>query len=100
MRVEYKVGWREFKSEWVCFEHEGYARRKAEAWWKRRSLDPVPDTAEQAVAVAEAGGLAATKSITVRSVAGERFERIAEYELGPVPEWVGELVGGEEEVPY
>ena len=21
-------------SEWICFEHEGYARRKAEAWWR------------------------------------------------------------------
>src|SRR5262249_45003908 len=46
MRVTYQVGFNEFKSEWVCFEHRGYARRQAEAWWKRRSHDSVPDTAQ------------------------------------------------------
>src|SRR5262249_30529964 len=49
MRVNYKVGWNRFKSEWVCFEHEGYARQKAIAWWRRRSRDSVPDTALEAV---------------------------------------------------
>jgi DNA repair protein RadD len=23
LRVDYKVGWQQFKSEWICFEHEG-----------------------------------------------------------------------------
>ncbi len=86
MRVDYKVGWHEFKSEWVCFEHEGYARWKAELWWLARSHDPIPDTAEQAVNVANAGGLAPTKTITVRTVAGEPYERIVDYELGEKPE--------------
>jgi len=26
MRVDYKVGFYQWKSEWVCFEHTGYAR--------------------------------------------------------------------------
>lgn len=86
MRVDYKVGWHEYKSEWVCLEHTGFARQKAVAWWKRRSPDPVPDTAERAVELAQDGALAATLSITVRSVAGEPYERIVEYELGPTPE--------------
>jgi len=29
MRVEYRVGWNEHVSEWVCFEHSGFARGKA-----------------------------------------------------------------------
>jgi len=86
MRVDYRVGWHDYKSEWVCFEHTGFARQKAIAWWKRRSPDPVPDTAERAVEIAEGGGVAATKIITVRSVAGEPYERIVDYELGPMPE--------------
>jgi DNA repair protein RadD len=86
MRVDYKVGWHEYKSEWVCFEHDGYARQKAVAWWRRHSPDPIPDTAERAVEVAQGGGLAATHSITVRSVAGDDFERITDYELGALPE--------------
>jgi DNA repair protein RadD len=85
MRVDYKVGWHEYKSEWVCFEHTGYARRKAVAWWKRRSPEPVPETAEEAVALAQAGRLAPTLAITVRNVAGEEYDRINGYELGDVP---------------
>lgn len=86
MRVDYKVGWHEYKSEWVCFEHQGYARQKAVAWWKRRSPDPVPDSVERAVELAHSGALATTMSITVRSVAGEPYERIIDYELGELPE--------------
>jgi DNA repair protein RadD len=95
MRVDYKVGWHDYKSEWVCFEHRGYARQKAVAWWKRRSPEPVPDTAQQAVDMAKNGGLAFTSSITVRMVAGDEFERITDYEIGPMPEPTSD---GEEEV--
>ncbi|MCA3380182.1 MAG: DEAD/DEAH box helicase family protein [Roseomonas sp.] len=49
MRVIYDVGFLTY-SEWVCFEHTGYARQKAEAWWKRRHADlPVPKTVEDAL---------------------------------------------------
>ena len=103
MRVDYKVGWHEYKSEWICFEHEGYARQKAVAWWKRRSPDPVPDTAQKAVDIANSGGLAVTTSITVRKVAGDEFERIIDYELGPMPEPIPAGEGGGydlDEVPF
>ncbi len=86
MRVDYKIGWHEYKSEWVCLEHTGFARQKAVAWWQRRSPDPVPDTAERAVELARNGALAATLAITVRAVAGEPYDRITDYELGPLPE--------------
>jgi DNA repair protein RadD len=56
------------------------------AWWKRRSPDPVPDTADRAVELAQSGALATTTAITVRSVAGEPYERIIDYELGELPE--------------
>ena len=88
MRVDYRVGFHAYKSEWVCFEHTGYARRKAELWWRARSRDSVPVCAEQAVELAENGALAPTKAITVRHVAGEPFERIVDYEIGPIPEAV------------
>lgn len=86
MRVDYTIGWYSRKSEWICIEHRGYARRKAEAWWRLRSPDPVPATAEEAVALANSGSLASTKKITVRAIAGDPYERIIDYELGPVPE--------------
>ncbi len=88
MRVDYKIGWHQWKSEWVCLEHDGFARQKAEAWWKKRSREPVPTTAAEAVNIAKAVGLAPTASITVRSVSGEDYDRIIDHELGPIADLV------------
>jgi len=85
MRVDYRVGFNDHRSEWVCFEHTGYARGKAEAWWRARSHEPVPETVEQAVDICEAGGITPTLAITVRSVAGEKYDRIVNHRLGPIP---------------
>lgn len=37
LRVDYWHNLRIVAREWVCFEHEGYARAKAEAWWNKRT---------------------------------------------------------------
>lgn len=34
LRVDYWVGLAKLYSEWVCIEHSGFARKKAEAWWR------------------------------------------------------------------
>lgn len=86
MRVDYRLGLNHWQSEFICVEHDGYARQKAVSWWRRRSPDPVPDTAERAVEMAGAGGLALAETITVRSIAGEKYDRIVAYKLGPLPE--------------
>jgi DNA repair protein RadD len=104
MRVDYMVGWRAHKSEWICFEHSGYARQRAVAWWKQRSPDPVPETTDEALMRIEGGAVAPTLAITVRSVSGEEFDRIVDYELRPIPEpldqqhFSNEL--NDEEVPF
>ena len=36
--------------------------------------------------IADGGGVAFTEEITVRSVDGERYNRIVGYKLGPMPE--------------
>ncbi len=84
-RVEYKIGFNEYVSEWVCFEHDGFARQKAEAWWRQHSYDPIPDTAERAVELAEAKAIAPALSITVERKPGEKFDRVVGYKLGPKP---------------
>lgn len=86
LRVDYRLGMEHSVSEWICLEHNGWARRKAEQWWQARSPDPVPKTAEEAVDRASAGALAWPEAITVRSIVGEKFERIIAYQLGPKPE--------------
>lgn len=48
IRVIYTCGFRDV-SEWVCFEHEGYAFNKACDWWAKRSNDSVPTTSADAV---------------------------------------------------
>ena len=85
MRVDYQIGWNEWKAEWVCPEHTGYAREKFKAWWQARSSEPVPDTAREAVLLASAGALALTTQITVRSVTGEKYDRIIAHQLGTIP---------------
>jgi DNA repair protein RadD len=102
MRVDYRVALNEYKSEWICFEHTGYARWRAEQWWRKRSPDPVPDTAERAVELAGCGALATTSYITVRTVAGDPYERIIDYEIGPKPEPCEAYAawGGKDEIPF
>lgn len=36
IRVSYYCGLRMFE-EWICLEHQGYARKKARDWWRQRS---------------------------------------------------------------
>ena len=112
LRVDYRVGFSEHKSEWVCVEHPpgSYARQKAEAWWRARSNDPCPTDADEAVELADAGSLAPTHAITVRHVTGEKYDRIVNHQLGDKPPAVmaGDLAGGEpdavpipdDEVPF
>jgi len=62
MKVTYYCGLRRF-SQWVCFEHSGYAYHKACGWWNERAPSPVPTTVDEALGrVAE---IAIPKSIKV-----------------------------------
>ena len=59
MRVDYYDGLLCVASEWVCFEHTGYARQKAINWWIRllsteKELIAVPDTVSTALRLIEA----------------------------------------------
>ena len=85
LRVEYEIGLNRYQKEWICFEHTGFARGKAEGWWRARSHEPVPATAAEACRLAHAGALAHPTHITVRSVAGEEFERITDYQFDSPP---------------
>ena len=52
LRVDYYDGLMKAASEWVCLQHDGYARRKAVQWWVQRRNDPalpVPDSIDEAL---------------------------------------------------
>ncbi len=103
MRVDYRIGLDHWQSEWICIEHTGFVLQKAKAWWRERSPDPFPDSSQRAVEIALGGGLAFPRMITVRSVAGEKYDRIVRCELGELPESVQldeAIEFDESEVPF
>lgn len=72
--------------EWICFEHQGYARQLAIEWWSSRSTAHLPNSVDEALAIIGEKGLAQAFAITVRPIEGERFPRIVNCELGPAPQ--------------
>lgn len=90
LRVDYHCGLRRF-SEWICFEHGGFARAKAERWWARRRLPgahpdnprALPADTAAALAEARAGALRAPVAILV-SLSG-KYPEITRHELAPQP---------------
>jgi DNA repair protein RadD len=88
LRVDYRLALNKYQSEWICLEHRGYPRQKAIGWWKRRSAEPVPHAAAEALVIAQDGKLANTRFLTLRKVAGEPYGQILDYELEPIPELV------------
>lgn len=48
LRVDYYCGLKRV-SEYVCLEHQGYARSKAEKWWAERTMWYAPATVDQAL---------------------------------------------------
>ncbi|MCM2374685.1 hypothetical protein [Aporhodopirellula aestuarii] len=47
--------------------------------------DPCPTNAEEAIDIAESGLLAATETLTVRSIAGQKYDRIIKQSIGEIP---------------
>jgi len=97
LKVTYNCGLRSY-SEWVCIEHQGYARQKAAEWWRKRAPGcPVPLTVAQAIA--EAKRLARPSEISVRpsgryvEVSGHRFDPCAQSTPASAPSATGNLVG-------
>lgn len=66
--------------EWVCFEHEGFAQKKAVAWWNKRSKCLVPETIVEAQELIEKGGIREPFIILVdkdgkwRRIVAEKFK--------------------------
>lgn len=78
MRVDYRIRGGGKVSEWVCVEHSGFARRRAEEWWAEHAPNAwlVPPSAHEAVRIAIGGALRTPKAI--RIVVEGDYERVAE----------------------
>lgn len=75
LRVEYYYHFQKVATEWVCIEHTGFARTKAEAWWADHLGGPCPRTIDAALAAAD--GLEVPVAISLE--ADGRFERVVNY---------------------
>lgn len=81
LKATYRCGLA-FHTEWVCFEHEGYPRRKAERWWRERVADlPVPLSVDEALI--QADRLRRPTEIAVRQAG--RFTEITACRFTPCP---------------
>ena len=82
LRVTYQIDMLTFFSEWICVEHPpGFARRKAESWWEKRSDQECPTDAEDAFDYTETKSLREPYAITVKVKPGERFPGIVGYKF-------------------
>lgn len=88
MRVIYRYGIFESVSEWICFNHQGYARAKAEAWWKARSISLVPKNVDQALYLADEGFLAKPIKIRISKQAGSKYPTLISIETEPIDDTV------------
>lgn len=86
LRVEYQVGFNQFISEWICFEHQGWAREKAKEWWRRRSNAPIPSSVDDALDMIDSGALASTSKITAAKQSNG-FYKILTYFIREIPVW-------------
>lgn len=80
LRVDYMCGMRVF-SEWVCLEHDGYALRKAQRWWTKRSRRPdlpIPSTVAEAIERTDE----LTEPVEVEVRVEGKYERVAGYVWG------------------
>lgn len=52
MKVSYYCGFQMF-NEYVCIEHDGFAKHKAKKWWSERTAIPFPESTEHALQLAD-----------------------------------------------
>ncbi|MCW3780316.1 DEAD/DEAH box helicase [Defluviimonas salinarum] len=97
LKVTYSCGLATY-SEWVCLEHQGYARQKAAEWWRKRAPGcPVPRSVAEALA--QTSRLARPSDISVRpsgrylEISGYRFAPCAHPTPASAPSATGNLAG-------
>lgn len=86
VRVDYTLGM-EIQKDWICCEHEGFAKAKADRWWVRhQGKRPFPSSVEEFLGRVEAGELRETAEVQVRK--NGKYWNVTDYKAG-------EAVGGD-----
>jgi len=82
LRVEYRGRGGLAIAEFVCVEHEGFSRFRAESWWAERATLACPKDADEALSIALDGGLREPTRILVRVGKRSKWPEIESCELG------------------
>jgi DNA repair protein RadD len=82
MRVDYYGGLLRVASEWVCFNHVGYARQKAENWWMRREKKSIPSGTQEAIDWANFYDIEEPVRIATRK--NGKYTEVKEYEFNRI----------------
>ena len=80
LRVDYVRGYRTVVSEWICLEHTGYPRQKAEGWWRLRDGwdHPVPRTVLDALGLVDE----LPKPIAIATKRDGKYTRVVDVRFG------------------
>lgn len=77
IRADYYSGLRRF-SAYICFEHGGYATKKAKEWWLQMAGEPVPQTTNEAIDMLDRCKAPAQIKVWVK----DKYPEILSYEMG------------------
>lgn len=98
LRVTYMCSVGRIASEWVCVEHQGFARRKAEDWWKKRSDELCPIDAIEAVNMGNAGFLFEPRSLQIDN--SGKWPQVIGYNELSEPKIINTEEINEDDIPF
>lgn len=96
LKVTYHCGFYYTVSEWVCLEHGGFARNKADKWWKKRDVNDTPKTVTEALETA--GDLLVPGKILIRRVG--KYPEICGYNFNEDKEPEINIYDSQNELPW
>lgn len=84
LRVQYRCGLT-VVNEWVCLDHDGFAKQKAVQWWRRRNLPGDPETVTVAEAMADMflPEIIAAKTPRIQAIRRGKYYDLLAHELKP-----------------
>ena len=98
LRVDYFGDIFKIGSEWVCFEHGGYARAKAESWYSQRMShrrltngNPQPPCEETWIAYQSGIGNLFLEPTRIATRLNGKFTEIVDYDFAPKNKWLQRL---------
>jgi len=79
MRVDYYAGLLRVASEWVCFNHVGYPKQKAQDWWLKRDKTFMPAGTQMALYYLESHKINEPVRIATRK--NKQYTEVKDYEF-------------------